>query len=162
MWPRLRAAEWKKGLGDRNRRAFRRRAAASPPPGVLAYVDDRPAGWCSIGPRDEFVRLEGSRVMGRVDDRPVWSVVCFFVRREHRGRGLAVELLRAAVGLAARHGARLIEGYPVEPRAGRTDSAFAWTGLASTFARAGFREVARRSATRPVMRCEVDSPPAPG
>jgi GNAT superfamily N-acetyltransferase len=95
--------------------------------------------------------------MARVDDRPVWSVVCFFVRKEHRGRGLSVALLRAAVALAARHGARVIEGYPVEPRAGRTGDAFAWTGLASTFARAGFREVVRRSPTRPVMRSEVRS-----
>jgi GNAT superfamily N-acetyltransferase len=157
MWPRLRAAEWKRGLGEPNRRAFRRRAAASPPPGVLAYVNGVPAGWCAIGPRDEFRRLETSRVMARVDDRPVWSVVCFFIGREHRGRGLSVALLQAAAAMAERYGARVVEGYPVEPRAGRTGDAFAWTGLARTFSRAGFREVARRSPTRPVMRSEVRS-----
>jgi len=155
MWPRLRSAEWKQGLGAANRRAFQRRAALSPPSGVLAYVDGEPAGWCSVGPRQEFVRLETSRVMGRVDDRPVWSVVCFFVARPHRSRGLSVRLLREATALAARHGARIVEGYPVEPRSGRTGDAFAWTGLAATFRRAGFHEVLRRSPTRPIMRRSV-------
>lgn len=154
MWPRVRHTEFVRGRGPANRRAFRRRVAAGPPPGVLAYVDGRPAGWCALAPRAEYPRLETSRVLAPVDARPVWSVVCFFVARPHRGKGLAKALLKAAVAFAARRGARIVEGYPVAPRA-RTADAFVWTGLATTFRAAGFREVARRSPTRPIMRYAV-------
>jgi GNAT superfamily N-acetyltransferase len=81
----------------------------------------------------------------------VWSVVCFFIARPHRRKGLALRLLEGAVSYARETGASIVEGYPVEPAAPLPD-AFAYTGLASIFRRAGFIEVARRSATRPIMR----------
>jgi GNAT superfamily N-acetyltransferase len=87
-----------------------------------------------------------------VDAAPVWSVTCFFVARDWRGRGLTVRLLKAAAALARHHGARWIEGYPVDTRGGRTADAFVFTGTLGAFRSAGFREVARRSPTRPVMR----------
>lgn len=152
MWPRLARADYVRGKGAANRRAFRRLVSAGPPPGVLAYVDGEPAGWCSIAPREGLERLQRSRVMGAVDGRPAWVVTCFFIPRAHRGRGLAVSLLRAAVALAARHGGRLVEGFPHDPKGAKPPGIFVWTGLARTFQRAGFREVARRSPTRPVMR----------
>jgi GNAT superfamily N-acetyltransferase len=152
MWPRRSAAEFRRGKGAPNRRAFRRIAAAGPPPGVLAYVDGVAAGWCAVAPRDAYPRLDRSRVMARVDDAPaVWSVTCFFVGRAYRGRGLALPLLRAVVALARRRGARIVEGYPSE-LAARTADTFVWMGLADTFRAAGFVEVARRAPTRPIMR----------
>ncbi len=94
--------------------------------------------------------------MAPVDDRPCWSVSCLFVDRRHRGGGIATALLEAAVAPARRHGATLVEGYPVEPRgSARIPPAFAWTGVPVAFERAGFREVARRSPTRPIMRIEI-------
>jgi GNAT superfamily N-acetyltransferase len=96
-----------------------------------------------------------------VDDRPVWSVVCFFVARPHRRRGLTVRLLREACRYARARGASLLEGYPVEPVSGKTPDAFAWTGLASAFRAAGFVEVERRSPTRPIMRRHLE-PARPG
>jgi GNAT superfamily N-acetyltransferase len=155
MWPRLVAGEYRRQRGAPNRRAFRRLVESGPPPGVLAYVDGAPAGWCAIAPRPSLPRLERSRVMKPVDDTPVWSVTCFFIGRAHRGRGLTVRLLRAAMKLAVAHGARLVEGYPTDPRGKRPAAAFVWTGLSPTFARAGFREVARRSPTRPIVRRAV-------
>ena len=94
---------------------------------------------------------ERSRLLAPVDDSPVWSIVCFFVRRDWRGRGLTVRLLREAARLAAQGGARILEGYPTDSRK-RSADAFVWTGVAKTFERAGFHEVARRSASRPIMR----------
>lgn len=152
MWPRLAGADYKRGRGDANKRSFRKIVSTGPPPGVLAYVDGEPAGWCSIAPREGLERLRQSRVMGAVDGRPAWVVTCFFIPSAHRGRGLALHLLRAAMALAARHGGRLVEGFPHEPKGRNTPGIFVWTGLAPTFRRAGFREVARRSPTRPVMR----------
>jgi GNAT superfamily N-acetyltransferase len=125
---------------------------------VLAYDGGNPVGWCALAPRDEYARLERARTLKPVDDTPVWSVTCFFVARSHRRQGLTVTLLQGAAAYAARRGARMLEGYPVEPRKGALPDAFAWTGLAAAFARAGFREVTRPSATRAIMRKALRSP----
>ena len=151
QWPRLAAAEFRRGVGDGNRRRLQKLVRNGARPGLLAYSNGEPVGWIALAPRTEYPRLDGSRVLAPVDDRPVWSVTCFFVRRDWRKRGLSVRLLRAGAKFAASQGARILEGYPTDARK-RAADAFVWTGLAATFERAGFREVARRSATRPIMR----------
>jgi GNAT superfamily N-acetyltransferase len=94
-----------------------------------------------------------SRILKPVDDRPVWSVVCFFVAKPYRRRGLSTQLLDEAAKYARKRGARIVEGYPVEPKTEtRSPDVFVWPGLASAFRKAGFEEVARRSPTRPIMR----------
>jgi GNAT superfamily N-acetyltransferase len=156
MWARLTASEFRAGAGDKNRRTLQRIVRRGDQPGILAYVNGEPVGWCALAPRNIYVRLEGSRVLAPVDDQPVWSVVCFFVARGWRGRGVTVALLEQAAKFAARSGARVLEGYPIDPRDGaRPAGAFVWTGLKRTFDRAGFREIARRSPTRPIMRREL-------
>jgi GNAT superfamily N-acetyltransferase len=152
MWWRLKRSEFDALKGEGNRVAFRMVVEEGPPPGVLAYADGQPVGWCAIAPRDDYPALARSRILKRVDDQPVWSVTCFFIAKGWRRRGLAVHLLRAAVAFAGENGAQIVEGYPVEPRKDDMPGVFAWTGMASTFRRAGFVEVARRSETRPVMR----------
>jgi GNAT superfamily N-acetyltransferase len=152
MWWRLTHSEFDRKKGPGNRRALRQLVRSGTVPGILAYVDGEVAGWCSVGPRADFSRLARSRVLKPVDDQPVWSVVCFFVAKPHRKKGLTVELLKAAARYARQRGARVLEGYPVEPRAGRMPDVFAYTGLPSAYEKAGFLEVARRSETRPIMR----------
>jgi GNAT superfamily N-acetyltransferase len=157
MWWRAAPADFRAGHTGGNRRAFRRLVRSGTEPGILAYHGDEPVGWCAIAPREAYARLGRSRVMAPVDERPVWSVTCFFVARDHRRRGLTVALLRAAARFAAERGARIVEGYPVEPDARQPDT-FMYTGLAAAFRAAGFEEVARRSPTRPVMRRAVRKP----
>lgn len=153
---RLSAADYEAGKGAENRRKLKERIEAGPaPPGVIAYIGDDPVGWCAVGPRREFVRLERSRVLAPVDDRSVWSIVCFFVAPRYRGQGVTKQLVGAAVELAAAHGATIVEGYPIQPRNGSIPPAFAFTGLASTFEDAGFWKVERRSPTRPIMRLHL-------
>jgi len=155
-WRQTRAQfEQRKGAG--NRHAFRKLVNAGAEPGVLAYAYGEPVGWCALAPRSQYVKLENSRVLAPVDERPVWSVVCFFITREWRNRGLSAKLLRAAADFARRRGAKILEGYPVEVRKGRMPDAFVWTGLPGSFLRAGFREVARRSPVRPIMRRTLTS-----
>jgi len=112
-----------------------------PPPGLVAYVDGQPAGWCSVGPRAALPRLVGSRTIPRVDDVPVWSVICFVVRRAYRGHGLTHRLLRGAIAHARSHRAPVLEGYPVDPDGGRISSTLAYVGSTSLFEAAGFHRV---------------------
>jgi len=148
---RLKRSDWEKGKGSGNKRAFKRIVRSGEIPGILAYDGDQPVGWCALAPRERYPVLERSRVLARVDNQPVWSVTCFFVARSFRRRGVAEGLLREAAAYAARQGAQILEGYPFEPRSDLPDP-FIWTGTVEIFRRAGFREIARRSATRSIMR----------
>jgi GNAT superfamily N-acetyltransferase len=126
-------------------------------PGLIAYRDGQAIGWVSLAPREDFERLERSTVLARIDDRPVWSIVCFVVARRSRGQGVGEALLAAAVDYARDHGATLLEAYPADTSSGRIHSANAYMGTLSMFERAGFKEVARRQANsavraRPIVR----------
>jgi len=151
---RLLPKDFKQKQGDGNRRAMKKIAETQTPPGLLAYDGREPVGWIALAPRETFVRLEGSKVLAPVDDRPVWSVTCFFVRKDHRKRGLMTELLKAASKFAKKNRAKILEGYPQDLKK-ELAPPFVWTGLISAFRKAGFEEVARRSATRPIMRLEL-------
>jgi GNAT superfamily N-acetyltransferase len=148
--------DFKRNVGDANRKAMRRLVEKGPPPGLLAYDGKACVGWLSLAPRSAFPRLEGSRVLQPVDEREVWSLTCLLIARSHRRRGIGTALLAAAAAFAREQGARLIEGYPIAPREGRYPDAYAWTGIERQFRDAGFEEVARRSPTRPIMRKAVD------
>ena len=160
MFWRLPRARFEAGKGAGNRRALKALVGSGARPGVIAYADGEPVGWCAVAPRANYVSLANSRVLKPVDEQPVWSISCLFVRRDFRRRGLSSLLIDAAAEFAARRGARIVEGYPVEASA-KTADAFVWTGLASSFTQAGFREVARRSPTRPIMRRAVRAPRGP-
>jgi GNAT superfamily N-acetyltransferase len=123
-------------------------------PGILAYRGGEPAGWCAIQPRENYPVLQNSRILKPIDDKPVWSIVCFFIGKKYRGEGLSTLLIKEAVKFAKTNGAKIIEAYPVEPKK-KTAPVFIYTGVASSFLKAGFKEAARRSETRPIMRMRV-------
>ena len=148
-------AQFEKMKGEKNRKAMQERVFSGNTPGLLAYAGDIPAGWAALSPRSEYPRLARSRVLAPVDDAPVWSVVCFFIHKNFRGRHLTVRLLEAAKTYAKANGCAILEGYPVDPKTPRIAPAFAFHGTASAFERAGFAEVLRRSETRPIMRAEL-------
>ena len=152
MWWRLRRSEYEKKKGATNKRTFRKIVTSGAPTGVLAYAAGKPVAWCAVAPREDYPVLSRSRVLQPVDEQPVWSVTCFYVPKEFRRSGLTAKLLEAAVKYARKQGAKIVEGYPQDPKSGQMADAFAWTGLASAFRKAGFQEVARRSAGRPIMR----------
>jgi GNAT superfamily N-acetyltransferase len=152
MFWRLAHSDFMRQRGEMNRKAFKSSVYSGNVLGILAYASDQPVGWCSVAPRETFARLERSRVLKRIDDEPLWSVVCFFVAKPFRRRGMSVRLLRAAVEYVGRQGGKIVEGYPFDHQQNRTPDPFVYTGLASAFRNAGFVEVARRSKNRPVMR----------
>jgi GNAT superfamily N-acetyltransferase len=151
MWWRLPRAQWRAQKGAGNREAIHKLVRARQSPGLLAYAGGQAVGWCAVAPREHYLRLAASRVLKPVDDQSVWSVTCFFVAREFRRRGVTVALLKAAAGFVRERDGRIIEGYPTEPGRDQPDT-FVFTGLAAAFRKAGFREVARRSPSRPIFR----------
>ncbi|MBA2265259.1 MAG: GNAT family N-acetyltransferase [Chloroflexi bacterium] len=129
-------------------------------PGLIAYREGEAIGWVSLGPREDYERLQHSKVLAPIDDRPVWSIVCFVVGRRARGTGVASALLEAAVAYARVHGATLLEAYPVETGGGRIPSGNAYMGTLGMFERAGFSVVERRqwnraTAVRPIVRRRI-------
>jgi len=139
---------------EENRLALKAIVEAGPPPGLLAFDGGVAVGWCQITPRAHLRWIEGKRNLAPVDDAPVWSISCFYVRARHRRLGVTKALIEAATDFAAQAGATIVEAYPIDKTVGKgTTNAF--TGIASSFAAAGFIEVARRSPTRPIMRRSV-------
>ena len=156
MFWRLTRKQWDAQRGEANRQALRKIVnAGRAAPGILAYVGKEPIGWCAIAPREQYVALERSRILKPVDDKPVWSISCLFVKKSYRRQGISSELARASVAFAARHGARVVEAYPIQPTMDKMPDPFLWHGVPAAFAAAGFKEVARRSKTRPIMRFEI-------
>jgi GNAT superfamily N-acetyltransferase len=152
MWWRLKRSQFAKSTGHKNKRMMKRIVDSGHVPGILAYADGNPVGWCSVANREAYPVLERSWTLKRIDDKPVWSVVCFFAARPFRGKGLMTSLLKAAIGHARNHGAKVVEGYLVEPAGRRMSGSEGFTGVASTFKKAGFVEALRRSPGRPIMR----------
>lgn len=138
-------------LSQQRRAALKNLVEDGGVPGLIGYRDGKPVGWVSLGPREDYARLRRSPVMKPVDPVPVWSLVCFVVPAEHRRQGVARGMLAAAIEHATRCGATMLEAYPVDRKGHCPDEAI-WFGTKSMFDAAGFKEVARRKAGRPVMR----------
>ncbi|HZA26589.1 MAG TPA: GNAT family N-acetyltransferase [Actinomycetota bacterium] len=155
MWWRLSSAEFERRHGAGTRRALKGLVDRGRVPGLLAYLEGRPVGWVSVAPREEFGRVERSRHLRPVDDQPVWSIVCFYIDRGSRGRGVGSALLRGAVRYAAEKGAEVVEAYPVDPKGKKIPSAELYTGTVEMFRAAGFEVAADRGGRRRIMRTSV-------
>ncbi len=162
MYFRARGQSWANASSRDNRASLRRLAAGDgEAPGLVAYQDTTVVGWVSLGPREDYERLAFSTLLRPVDDRPVWSIVCFVVGRHHRRRGVAHALLTAAIDHARARGAKTLESYPLHESRGRISSSDAYVGTQRMFERAGFEVVELRqwkaqTAPRPIMRLELD------
>jgi GNAT superfamily N-acetyltransferase len=144
--------QWEHDKGAANRASLEALVANGPPPGILAYSGDQPIGWCAVAPRHQYIALASSRVLRPVDDAPVWSISCFFIAKPYRRQGISVRLLKATVAFVKKQGGRIVEGYPVLPKAAEVSPTFAWTGVLDAFLKAGFREMPRWSQNRPIVR----------
>jgi len=134
-----------------NRAELKALLGSREPPGLIGYRGKVPVGWVSLGPRDDYAKLRRSPVMKAVDERPVWSIVCFVVPAQFRGRGVARALLDGAIAYARKRGVALLEAYPVD-KPGRSNDDSMWFGAKSMYDAAGFEEVARRKPNRPIVR----------
>ena len=163
MFWRVRSKDFSDATPAANRERLRALIEQGPPPGLVAIEDDRAIGWVGLAPRSEYERIEHSRVIPRVGGPVPWSVSCFVVSKDARGRGTASALLAAAVEHARAAGAAAVEGYPIDPASapgGRVRDTSAYVGTRAMFERAGFRIVAQTTsrsggAPRVVMRRDL-------
>ena len=142
--------EQQKGKGNKN--TMKKLVKQNEQIGILAYSNGKPIGWCAIAPREQYIKLENARVLKRIDDKPVWSITCFFITKEFRRKGISVELLKGVIAYCKKKGVKVIEAYPIIPYANNIPAAFAWTGILSSFTKAGFTVAKRWSKARPIMR----------
>jgi GNAT superfamily N-acetyltransferase len=156
MWWRSTRSEFEQRRNVGNRRALKDLVQAGEVPGILAYRHGEAVAWCSVAPREQYGSLERSRVLRRVDERPVWSIVCFYIPRRHAGQGLMSALIRAAVDYVREQGGRIVEAYPTVPRRGRLPPVSSYMGIPAAFERAGFVQVARPSAAKVVLRYDLE------
>jgi GNAT superfamily N-acetyltransferase len=157
MYWRLERADFKALQGNGTKAVLKEMTCQNKIPGLLAYVEGQPVGWCSLGPRQEYLALENSRILKRIDDAQVWSIVCFYIARSYRKTGIMQAMLQAAVEYARQQGAGIVEGYPVDllsPQlvGKKLKSFFGYMGIASVFRKVGFVEVGRASDTQLIMR----------
>jgi ribosomal protein S18 acetylase RimI-like enzyme len=155
MYWKLRGKAFEESKGLENRQMHKHLVSSGSVTGLLAYSEGEVVGWVAVEPRSAYEKLAHSKVLKPVDDQDVWSITCFFVKKQVRRRGIAVELIKAAVRHASQMGGRIVEGYPVDS-AKESPAPFVFTGTASAFQQAGFKEVARHSPTRPIFRYVIE------
>lgn len=157
MYYRLRKAAFEEGKRQGgNEAAMKELVWSGRPAGLLAFHEGQPIAWCAFAPREDFLKLENSRVHKRIDDQSVWSVPCTFIDKNFRGQGISVMLLKGVINYAKQAGIKIIEAYPTIPTKGRLPDSFAWIGLYKSFERAGFEIVDRTSRNRPMVRYYLD------
>ena len=149
---RLKPKDFEMLKGAGNKRAMRKIISNNETPGIIAYLNDNPVGWCAVAPREKYIRLANSKVLAKIDDKPVWSITCFFIAKQYRKMGISVELLKGVIKICKKKKVKILEAYPVEPYSKNIPAAFAWTGIPSAFEKTGFEVAERRSPKRPIMR----------
>jgi GNAT superfamily N-acetyltransferase len=141
MYFRMRRKDWNNAKAKVNKAGLKALVDANEPPGLLAYADGEPAGWVSLDTRERFPHLTYSRTLKPdPSESGVWSIVCFVVGKPFRRQGIQTALIDAAVEYARSRGAKAVEAYPIEP-GGDLKSYDGYTGIRSSFRRAGFEEV---------------------
>ena len=157
MYHRLKPADFKEGkINEGNKNAMRSLVTKNKPTGIVGFYEDQPIAWCAFAPREDFLKLENSRVHKRIDNKEVWSIPCFFIDKNFRRLGISVQLLKAVINYAKEKNIKIIEAYPTIPTQEKLPDSFVWIGLYKSFERAGFEIVDRTSTNRPMVRFYTD------
>lgn len=156
MYYRLKKSDFLEGKADEgNKRAMEEIVKENKPAGILGLYEGIAIAWCAFAPREDFIKLEKSRIHKRIDDKDVWSIPCFFIDKNFRRLGVSVALLKGVKKYARENGIKILEAYPAIPTRDELPDSFAWIGLYKSFERAGFEIVDRRSRNRPMVRCYI-------
>jgi GNAT superfamily N-acetyltransferase len=161
MFWRLRRKNFTQLNGEGRKAELKQRTLENQIPGLLAYVNGQVAGWCSVAPREQYLALEYSRKLKRIDDKPVWSIVCFYVNKAYRLQGIMEALIHGAVDYARQNEAKIVEAYPIDMQTSQLSGHKltgdgGYMGIASIFRKEGFVQVGRASDTKLIMRYIID------
>jgi GNAT superfamily N-acetyltransferase len=137
---------------DGNKNMMKKLVWENKPTGILGFYQGQAIAWCAFAPREVYVKIENSRVHKRIDDKPVWSIPCFFIDKSYRRKGVSVAMLKAIINYAKQKNISVIEAYPTIPTQDKLPDAFAWIGLYKSFKKAGFEIADHTSKSRPMVR----------
>jgi GNAT superfamily N-acetyltransferase len=157
MWWRISRSQFDQQQGEGNRQAMQDIVSSGEVPGILAYAEGEPVGWCSVAPRESYASLNRSPVLKRLDDKPVWSIVCFYVAKDRRSNRIMTELIHSAINYVRQQGGKIVEAYPTQPRGRQLPPVSSFMGIPSVFEKAGFVECARPSKSRVIMRYYIEN-----
>lgn len=155
MYFRLPYKTFQENKPDGNKKLMKQLISKNIPQGLIAYMDKKPVGWIALAPREDYIRIENSRVFKRIDDKPVWSITCFFVKKEFRHIGLSRHLIKGTVDFARKRGIKVLEAYPAVPYSDKVPHPFLWVGVLSSFIKNGFTIVKQNSKSRAMVRLEL-------
>ena len=152
MYWRITRKAFEAGQGEDNRCAMKSIVDAGRPTGLLGYRDGMAVAWCAVAPRDEFPSLERSPVLKRLDEQPVWSIVCLFVHKDHRGQGVAGMMIEAVIEHVRDQGGHIVEAYPYVPKTAKAPPVTSYMGFPSLYEQHGFELCASPSKSKQIMR----------
>lgn len=155
MYFRLPYKEFQENKPGGNKELIKQLVKKGLPQGLIASLDGQPVGWIALAPREDYMKLENSRVFKRIDDKPVWSITCFFIKKEFRHKGLSQQLIKAAIDYAKKKKIRTLEAYPAIPYAEKVPHPFLWVGVLSSFIKNGFKIVHQHSKSRAMVRIDL-------
>jgi GNAT superfamily N-acetyltransferase len=155
MSPRLSSKEFSENKYDSNKQLMKNLVNANKPTGLMAIYKNKPVGWIALAPREDYTRIERSRALKRIDDKPVWSITCFFVKKEFRKMGLSQLLIKGAVAYAKKNKIKTLEAYPFIPYSDKVPAPFLWFGVLSAFINSGFKVVQQNGKSRAIVRLDI-------
>lgn len=155
MYFRLPYKAFQENKPDGNKKLIKQLVNKGLPQGLIASLDDQPVGWIAMAPREDYMRLENSRVFKRIDGKPVWSITCFFIKKEFRHMGLSQQLIKGAIDFAKKKKIKTLEAYPAIPYAQKVPHPFLWVGVLSSFIKNGFKIVQQHSKSRAMVRIDL-------
>ena len=138
-----------------NKKMMKQLVNKGQPQGLIASMNKEPVGWIALAPREDYMKIENSRAFKRIDDKPVWSITCFFVRKDFRHMGLSQQLIKGAVDFAKKKKIKTLEAYPAIPYSEKVPHPFLWVGVLSSFIKNGFTIVRQHSKSRAMVRIDL-------
>lgn len=155
MYFRIPTKEFQENKPNGNKKLMKQLVKKNKPVGLIAFLSKQPVGWLALAPREDYMKIENSRVFKRIDDKPVWSISCFFIKKEYRHKGLSGQLIKGVVEFAKKKKIKVLEAYPAIPYAEKVPHPFLWVGVLSSFLKNGFTIVKQNSKSRAMVRLEL-------
>ena len=153
---RLSPKEFAANKYDGNKKSMKKLIDENKPTGLIASVNNEPVGWIAIAPREDYIKIENSRSFKRIDDKPVWSITCFFVKKEFRRQSLSQKLIKGVIDYAIKKKIKTLEAYPTIPYSEKVSPPFLWVGILSAFLKNGFTVVKKNGKSRAMVRLEIN------